>query len=101
MAKLLNRDCRTICLETGVQNFTLTIAIITLSFKDESARNNVLLFPITYGFCYIINSVLIVLFLKNYVSTFDESESTSSIVVDQEKAAIKDVELAENGLSLS
>ena len=71
-AKLVNKDCRTICLETGVQNFTLTIAIINLSFDDESVRNDVLLFPITYGFCYIINSVLIVMFLKTYLSKFDE-----------------------------
>ena len=74
IVKLSNKDSRTICLETGVQNFTLTIAIITISFDDESVRNNVLLFPITYGFCYIINSIFIVLFLKYYVSGFDEVE---------------------------
>ena len=70
-AKLTNKDSRTICLETGVQNFTLTIAIINLSFQEEHTRSDVLIFPITYGFCYIINSILIVLFLRNYVAKFD------------------------------
>ena len=91
-AKLTNKDSRTISLETGVQNFTLTIAVINLSFKNESIRNDVLIFPITYGFCYIINSVLLVLFLKHYVSNFDEvSPSQTGEEEEREKNIEMDI----------
>ena len=90
-ANLTNKDSRTICLETGVQNFTLTMAVITLSFNDDSTRSDVLIFPITYGFCYIVNSVLIVLFLRNYVAGFDdelddEVENYAEVELHDDKA---------------
>lgn len=72
--KLSRKDARTIGIETGVQSFTLTIAIITLSF-DGDERDEVLLFPILYGVMYIVNSVWIILFLKYYVATFDEPDA--------------------------
>jgi bile acid transporter len=70
MAGLSRKDCRTIGIETGVQNFTLTIAIITLSFSGE-ARDDYLLFPILYGFMYVINSGWIILLLKYCLAPMD------------------------------
>jgi predicted Na+-dependent transporter len=68
----LNRkDCRTIGLETGVQNVTLTIAIVALSFEGKQ-RDEVMLFPLLYGLWYIINSTWLVLFLRLYVAPMDD-----------------------------
>lgn len=67
------KDCRTIGLETGVQNVTLTIAIIALSFEGKQ-RDEVMLFPLLYGLWYIINSAWLVLFLRLYVAPMDELE---------------------------
>ena len=94
VAKLTNKDSRTICLETGVQNFTLTIAIINLSFKDETTRSDVLIFPITYGFCYIINSVLIVLFLRKFVANFDVEQDDND-EENEDKEEILEMEINE------
>ena len=65
------KDCRTIALETGVQSFTLTLAIITLSFDGEE-RDDALLFPLLYGTMYIVNSVWIVALLRYVVAPMDD-----------------------------
>jgi hypothetical protein len=70
---LSGRDSRTIAIETGVQSFTLTIAIITLSFEGQE-RDDVLLFPLLYGFMYIVNSSWIIVLLRYYVAPFDAPE---------------------------
>lgn len=67
------KDCRTIGIETGVQSFTLTIAIIALSF-DGDERDDVLLFPLLYGTMYIINSIWIVALLRYVVAPYDTDE---------------------------
>ena len=67
------KDCRTIALETGVQSFTLTMAIITLSFEGEE-RDDVLLFPLLYGVMYIVNSVWIVSLLRYVVAPMDDDK---------------------------
>lgn len=64
------KDCRTIAIETGVQSFTLTIAIIALSFDGEE-RDEVLLFPLLYGTMYIINSIWIVVLLRFVLAPLD------------------------------
>jgi bile acid transporter len=73
--KLSRKDARTIGIETGVQSFTLTIAIITLSF-DGDERDDALLFPILYGVMYIVNSVWIILFLRYYLAPLDEADES-------------------------
>mmetsp|Transcript_1757 Transcript_1757/g.2755 ORF Transcript_1757/g.2755 Transcript_1757/m.2755 type:complete len:343 (+) Transcript_1757:68-1096(+) len=85
----LNRkDCRTIALETGVQSFTLTLAIIALSFEGEE-RDRVILFPLLYGMMYIVNSVWIILFLRLIVAPHDEKVSQDVYV---KAPAARDVE---------
>lgn len=72
------KDCRTIAIETGVQSFTLTIAIIALSFEGEE-RDDVLLFPLLYGTMYIINSIWIVALLRFVVAPLDDEEEETLI----------------------
>ena len=74
LVDLSRKDARTIGIETGVQSFTLTIAIITLSFEGDE-RDDVLLFPILYGVMYIINSGWIILFLRLYLSKYDDVDA--------------------------
>ena len=76
VAKLLGmsgKDKRTISLETGVQNFTLTIAVINLSFSDPELRK-VIMYPLAYGLMYFLNSLIIVVFYKYYLAPQDEDE---------------------------
>lgn len=69
-----SKDNRTIALETGVQNFTLTIALINLTWaNDTQKRNDIMLYPLVYGFLYIIHSFWIVGLLR-YLAQDDVSE---------------------------
>lgn len=62
------KETRTISLETGVQNFSLTLAVVQLSFaSDEEALKYALMFPVCYGFLYLFWSTIIVLFFKYYL----------------------------------
>jgi bile acid transporter len=84
-AGINRKDCRTIGIETGVQSFTLTMAIIALSF-DGDQRDDVLLFPLLYGIMYIVNSVWIVALLRFVVAPLDEiSEDDKHDVEDDKK----------------
>merc|ERR1711871_1105450 len=64
VSKLLgmpHKDQRTISLETGVQSFTPTIAVINLTFSGD-VLEKALMFPLTYGLLYFGNSALVVAF---------------------------------------
>jgi bile acid transporter len=65
-------DQRTISLETGVQNFTLTLAVINLTFKGD-VLEEVLMYPLCYGIMYFANSALIV-FLYRYLAELDDDD---------------------------
>eukprot|EP00553_Chaetoceros_curvisetus_P006718 CAMPEP_0204621282 /NCGR_PEP_ID=MMETSP0717-20131115/7035_1 /ASSEMBLY_ACC=CAM_ASM_000666 /TAXON_ID=230516 /ORGANISM="Chaetoceros curvisetus" /LENGTH=323 /DNA_ID=CAMNT_0051635649 /DNA_START=106 /DNA_END=1077 /DNA_ORIENTATION=- len=89
VAKLFSmtlKDRRTICLETGIQNFTLTVAVIQLSFgQDEDVLQYALMFPICYGFLYLFWSPLIVLFFKYYLATKDNDVVEEKEKLNEEK----------------
>lgn len=70
-ANLTMKDARTIALECGVQNFTLTLAIIALSFEGKE-RDRVLLFPIMYGVMYLVNSAWLVALFRFFLIKYDE-----------------------------
>eukprot|EP01006_Ploeotia_vitrea_P044408 TRINITY_DN66830_c13_g11_i1.p1 TRINITY_DN66830_c13_g11~~TRINITY_DN66830_c13_g11_i1.p1 ORF type:complete len:383 (-),score=204.01 TRINITY_DN66830_c13_g11_i1:120-1268(-) len=69
----MNRpDARTISLETGVQNSTLIIAMIGISFQDDTQlRDDVWLFPLMYSLCYVVNSIWITLFMRHVLAPRD------------------------------
>jgi len=68
------KDRRTICLETGIQSFSLTIAVVQISFTEEAVLKYALMFPIGYGFLYLIWSPIIVLFFRYYLAPKDSKE---------------------------
>lgn len=90
VSKLLGMSCkhrRTISLETGVQNFSLTIAVIQLSFKsDEDTMGYVLMIPIAYGLLYLFWSPIIVLLFRHQSKGLKEGEQ-----VDQNSAERADI----------
>lgn len=59
LAKVSPSDSRTIALETGIQNSTLTIAIITLSFDEGEVQDQILLYPLLYTIFVVIDSCIL------------------------------------------
>eukprot|EP00164_Ancoracysta_twista_P000275 GFYU01000390.1.p1 GENE.GFYU01000390.1~~GFYU01000390.1.p1 ORF type:complete len:392 (+),score=132.64 GFYU01000390.1:114-1289(+) len=86
------RECRTIALETGVQNTALTIAIVALSYgDDETTMNKVIIFPLLYSFFYIINSAWLTYFFR-YLSKFDPEEPAQAQESDLESGTTDSVQ---------
>ena len=48
-----------------------------------------MLFPVTYGLMYIINSVVLVLLLKLHVSKFDEPEEEKEGEADEKEGEVE------------
>ena len=72
-AGMTMKDQRTISLETGVQSFTLTIAVINLTFEDTVLKK-ALMFPLAYGILYFANSAGLVAFYRYYLAPLDGPE---------------------------
>ena len=68
---LTPKDQRTISLETGVQNFGLTMAIINLTFTGQELKDT-LQFPLSYGLLYFGNSVIVVALYRYYLAPQDD-----------------------------
>ena len=99
-------DTRTISLETGIQNFSLSIAILQLSFSsdDEDDDDNLkyaLIFPVCYGFLYLFWSPVIVLFFRYYLVPKDEDindedrkDEDDAVVIGADKEGKEEEEVA-------
>ncbi|GBG28783.1 Sodium/bile acid cotransporter [Hondaea fermentalgiana] len=83
-AQLPRPERRAVCLEVGVQNTTLAISVIVLSFSDRTCTlNNVLPYGLIATFMYLVNSIIITLFLRFVVAPRDPSPS--QVQVDDSK----------------
>jgi bile acid transporter len=94
LSKLPKRQCRTIALETGIQNSTLTIAVIMLSYPGGDAvadqlQQDVLAFALMYTMFLIVSGVLTSALFR-YLSRNEEAEEEA-----ERKAQGKDVETGE------
>jgi bile acid transporter len=67
--RLPKRHCRTISLETGIQNGPIAFAIILLSFADPY-RNQMLWFAILYSAFIVMTSSVVTLFYRR-IGTYD------------------------------
>lgn len=82
--RLPHFQCRTIALETGIQNSTLVIAIIALSFpvtdddpESSSRQSRALQFPLLYSAFLIIDCIIITgIFL--FVSRYDPPDQVQA-----------------------
>jgi len=85
LARLPHPECRAICLETGIQNFVLALAIIALSFSGCD-RLVISTFPLISTFFYLVNSIWITAFLRFVMSRFDSDEESEE--TEKENAEI-------------
>ena len=67
LARLPPSACRTISLETGLQNSTLALAILAFSFPDPETFSAVSVFPLLYSLFLLIDGVLITMVFR-YIS---------------------------------
>jgi len=72
------KDQRTISLETGVQSFTLTIAVINLTFSGDVLKK-ALMFPLAYGMLYFGNSGALVAFYRFYLAPMDGADDQKPV----------------------
>jgi len=78
-ARLPPRACRTVCLETGLQNSTLALTILAFSFQDADQFKAVSVFPLMYSLALLIDGSIITL-IFNCLSRKEDlvkSESTT------------------------
>lgn len=68
--KLPPKDCRAVCLETGVQSQALIMALVALSW-DGCERTEVLTFVLISTVWYVISSTWLVCFLRYVVAPWD------------------------------
>jgi predicted Na+-dependent transporter len=67
LAALLGLDFyrrATICIETGVQNVALILAMVSISFSAGPKRDDIIAYPIMYAVAYIPNSIVIILAIR-------------------------------------
>lgn len=90
VAGLNKKDQRTISLECGVQSFTLTIAVINLTFTGDVLKK-ALMFPLAYGILYFSNSGALVAFYRWYLAPMDgDGEEDALKPVDASKVPTDD-----------
>ena len=64
LARLPPKACRTICLETGLQNSTLALTILAFSFSDSDKFETVSVFPLLYSLFLLIDGTLITVIFR-------------------------------------
>eukprot|EP00438_Fugacium_kawagutii_P024696 Skav235536 [mRNA] locus=scaffold3067:109719:121773:+ [translate_table: standard] len=64
IARLPAKACRTICLETGLQNSTLALTILAFSFGNTDSFRAVSVFPLLYSLFLLIDGVLITILFR-------------------------------------
>lgn len=92
-AGLSRKNCRTVALETGVQNFPIAIAVISQTFPAGEQRTRTLLFPLMYGILWIVNSFWMVVVLRYFVAGYDDEELTAALEDQQDFQRKSDVYL--------
>lgn len=85
VAQLPPKACRTICLETGLQNSTLALTILAFSFGDTESFGAVSVFPLLYSLFLLIDGVLITILFR-FLSRNEGIEDAGNNAEGKEKA---------------
>mmetsp|Transcript_88447 Transcript_88447/g.156866 ORF Transcript_88447/g.156866 Transcript_88447/m.156866 type:complete len:327 (+) Transcript_88447:51-1031(+) len=93
---LPSRACRTVCLETGLQNSTLALAVLAFSFPDPATFKAVSVFPLLYSLFLLVDGALITL-MFNYLSRGKQQSESGAM---QKAAPVGDEEKSEKEDSL-
>ncbi|XP_042228389.1 uncharacterized protein LOC121870613 isoform X2 [Homarus americanus] len=54
-----HKVCRTVAIETGCQNMAVASNIMLLSFSDSQIRGQMVIFPVVYGVCQMVEVVVV------------------------------------------
>lgn len=74
LARLRHKYCRTVALETGIQNTTLTLSIISFAFGDDKElRDEMFVFPLLFSFFLVIEAALLTILFR-YMSRHEVDE---------------------------
>ena len=76
------RRCRTVALETGIQNGPLAIAIILMSFPDKSQANAILWPVLLYSF-FIVNTSTLVTYLMRVATRHEWFQHENQTIQQQ------------------
>ncbi len=82
LAKLLrqnNKRAMTICLETGIQNGPLGVAIVLFSFPKE-LQDNILIVPVLYSVFIVISSAAVTYFFRKWMTRLDEQKLKTELL---------------------
>lgn len=79
---MTRRSCRTVALETGIQNGPLAFAIILLSFPDKEVANTILWPALLYSF-FIVNTSTVVTFVMRRATRAEWFHYENKVVQDE------------------
>jgi len=66
--------CRTVSLETGLQNSTLALAVLAFSFPDPDTFKAVSIFPLLYSLFLLVDGALLTLFFNSLARRAEQSK---------------------------
>ncbi len=96
-AKLPRPERRAVCIETGLQNTTLVIAMVALTFQG-CERVEILTFPLMASFALLVNSIWMAGLLR-YSSKFDTDQDKAELAKDEaEMEAMKVQQASSNDI---
>lgn len=87
LSGLRRYQARTVALETGIQNSTLTIAILTFSFSsDDAVLTRVLRFPLLYSFVLVLSAIAMTGLFYWHAMHDPEEEREERLRLEQQEA---------------
>jgi len=79
LAKQTEKRAMTICLETGIQNGPLGIAIVLFSFP-ENARDGILLIPVLYSLFIVLSSAAATVFFRKWMTRLEQQKLKTELL---------------------
>lgn len=79
LAKQSEKRAMTICLETGIQNGPLGIAIVLFSFPEE-IQDGVLLIPVLYSLFIVLSSASITVFFRKWMTRLEQQKLKTELL---------------------
>eukprot|EP00730_Choanoeca_flexa_P007816 TRINITY_DN12397_c1_g1_i1.p1 TRINITY_DN12397_c1_g1~~TRINITY_DN12397_c1_g1_i1.p1 ORF type:complete len:342 (+),score=32.16 TRINITY_DN12397_c1_g1_i1:1508-2533(+) len=78
------RERRTVALETGIQNSTLTLTLIEFSYGDDAElRDEMIVFPLLYSLFLVIDALVLTVIFRRISRDEDEADKDKITLVDE------------------
>ncbi|MFN7262717.1 MAG: bile acid:sodium symporter [Pseudobdellovibrionaceae bacterium] len=79
LARQNEKRAMTICLETGIQNGPLGIAIVLFSFPEE-VRQGILLIPVLYSLFIVLSSAAATVFFRKWMTRLEQQKLKTELL---------------------